>query len=63
MAEVYFCSDLHFGHNNIGKFRNHYVDNEETNRSRIMREWQARVTKRDVVYVLGDAAFTEEAND
>jgi calcineurin-like phosphoesterase family protein len=60
MANVLFCSDLHFGHNNIGKFRDTFVSSEEENRKLICQEWKAKVTKRDVVYVLGDACFTLE---
>lgn len=60
MANVLFCSDLHFGHKNIGKFRNSLIsDNtEEENRWRICEDWRKRVTKRDIVYVLGDACFS-----
>lgn len=59
MASVYFCSDLHFGHKGIAKFRN-VVVSEEDNRELIKRNWKALVTKRDIVYVLGDAAFDSE---
>lgn len=61
MANVYFCSDLHFGHKNIGKFRApHHVQSEEDNRWRICEDWRKRVRKNDHVYVLGDACFTME---
>lgn len=61
MANVLFCSDLHFGHKNIGKFRNALSGTtEEDNRFRIMDDWHRKVTKRDIVYVLGDACFTME---
>ena len=61
MANVLFCSDLHFGHKNIGKFREPCgVFNEEENRERIKEDWNKKVTKRDIVFVLGDACFTEE---
>jgi len=54
---VWLCSDLHFGHKNIQKFRGG-VESEEDNRNQIIRDWNRLVTKRDDVYVLGDAAFT-----
>lgn len=54
---VWFCSDLHFGHEKIGKFRNEILD-EGDNRNRIIQEWKDCVSKRDDVYVLGDVAFT-----
>jgi len=57
---VWFCSDLHFGHKNIQKFRPFVVD-EVDNRQQITDCWKEVVTKRDDVYVLGDAAFTMEA--
>ena len=57
MANVWFTSDLHFGHKNIQKFRLE-IKSEEENRNRIISDWDKLVTKRDDVYVLGDAAFT-----
>ena len=57
MANVWFTSDLHFGHKNINKFRLE-VSSEEDNRKRICEDWEDLVTKRDDIYVLGDAAFT-----
>lgn len=60
MANVLFCSDLHFGHTNIGKFRNSFIASEEENRQKICEDWRKKVTKRDIVYVLGDACFTQE---
>lgn len=64
MSNVWFCSDLHFGHKNIGKFRGmpegNLEDSEFKNRKRISDDWNNLVDKRDIVYVLGDAAFTME---
>ena len=57
MANVWFCSDLHFGHKGIERFRGL---NEEENRNRICDDWDRVVTKRDIVYVLGDVCFTTE---
>lgn len=57
MSNILFVGDLHFGHKNIQKFR-HEILSEEDNRQRIVADWKERVTKRDIVYVLGDAAFT-----
>ena len=60
MSNVWFCSDLHFGHKNIEKFRGEFVESEEDNRQLIKDDWNAVVQKRDHVYVLGDACFTME---
>jgi calcineurin-like phosphoesterase family protein len=60
MANVWFTSDLHFGHKNIQKFRLE-ISSSEDNEQRIIRDWANKVTKRDDVYVLGDAAFTMDS--
>lgn len=61
MSKVYFTSDLHFGHRNIGKYRADIgLDSEQKNRDAICREWAGRITKRDVVWVLGDCCFKED---
>ena len=61
MSNVWFCSDLHFGHVGINKFRE--VTDEAHNRRLITDAWQENVRKDDVVYVLGDACFTMETVD
>jgi calcineurin-like phosphoesterase family protein len=61
MANVLFCSDLHFGHANIGKFRKNIGESGDAgNRNVIENDWREKVTKRDIVYVLGDAAFSSD---
>lgn len=62
MSNVWFIGDIHAGHNGIQKFR-HFVKSEEHNRELIEKCWRRVVTKRDIVYVLGDAAFTQEGLD
>lgn len=62
ISEVYFCSDLHIGHKNIANFRKE-MTSEQNNRDVIKSHWDSIVSKRDLVWVLGDAAFTEEAID
>ena len=56
---VWFCSDLHFGHKNIQRFRP-FVKDMVDNEQQVISCWKGVVTKRDDVYVLGDAAFTME---
>lgn len=58
--EVWFCSDLHFGHKNIQKFRP-FVKDMVDNEQQIISCWKEVVTKHDDVFVLGDAAFTMAA--
>ena len=60
MGNVWFTSDLHFGHKNIQKFRLE-INSLKENEQRIISDWTQLVTKRDDIYVLGDAAFTMES--
>lgn len=62
MSNVWFIGDIHAGHKNIQKFRGSCTS-EEDNRKQIEEAWKERVKKRDLVWVLGDAAFTEEGLD
>lgn len=66
MAEVFFTSDLHEGHKNIGRFRKIPEwaleqaggDAVVANSLWIDYHWRKQVTKRDLVLCLGDNAFT-----
>ena len=61
MSKVYFTSDLHFGHRNIGKYRDFIgINSEQENREKICAEWANVIMKRDVVWVLGDCCFEKE---
>ena len=62
MANVYFIGDIHAGHTNIANFRKE-ITSEEHNREVIAESWDKLVTKRDLVWVMGDAAFTQEGLD
>lgn len=59
MSIVYLCSDWHLGHKNIAKFRD--VSSAEQNTQRLLQGYLATVTKRDVVWFLGDVAFNYES--
>lgn len=60
MTTTWFCSDLHWGHKNIGKFRTPLVSSERENRHRIKQEWKNLVNKKDDVYIVGDFCFDME---
>jgi calcineurin-like phosphoesterase family protein len=62
VSHVYFIGDLHFGHTGIEKFRTQFPS-EAVHRQYIMDIWTDHVRKRDVVYVMGDAAFTQSGLD
>jgi calcineurin-like phosphoesterase family protein len=59
MSNVYFIGDLHFGHANIACFRSEFAS-ELDHREALVDKWNRRITKRDLVFVMGDAAFTQE---
>lgn len=58
--EIWFTSDIHFGHSNIIKHANRpFADVEEMDEG-LVREWNARIGKEDTVYFLGDFSFHKE---
>jgi len=60
MTQVYVISDLHLGHKSILEMSKGYRDGKNIEEhDQILREkWDSKVQKRDIVYVLGDVAFT-----
>lgn len=52
MGEVFVIADLHFGHRKLAEVRGFTL--VETHDAAICDAWKRVVTKRDVVYVLGD---------
>lgn len=64
MGRVFFISDLHLGHESILKWRddphgNRFTSVEEHDEL-IINLWNSVVTKRDVVWVLGDVCFNQQ---
>jgi calcineurin-like phosphoesterase family protein len=59
MAKVYVISDPHFGHSNMALKRG--FDSSEAMDNFIIAQWNQTVSKRDVVYLLGD--ITMEKGD
>jgi calcineurin-like phosphoesterase family protein len=54
----YFTSDLHFGHQNLLGFDNRPFSNSDEMTVGLIERWNARVTARDTVYVLGDMMWS-----
>ena len=52
MSRVFVIADLHLGHHLVAKLRG--FDNVFAHDNAIVENWNRVVTKRDVVYVLGD---------
>ena len=58
MSEIFFTSDLHFGHKNLLKFTKPrpFTTIEEHDQT-IIDNWNSVVNQDDTVYVLGDIAM------
>lgn len=69
MSRVFVISDLHFGHKRITDFtcelgKSYRAGSSCTeNMQNIITNWNSVVGKRDLVWVLGDIAFTQEGYD
>ena len=60
MSRVFFISDLHFGHKNLIKnLRNMSVEESD---KLIINNWNKTVTKKDIVYVLGDITMEDPSH-
>lgn len=57
MSEIWFASDMHFGHKNIIEYCNRpYADVDEMDEALVVN-WNSNVRPCDTVYHLGDWAF------
>ena len=57
MSKVFFTSDLHFGHKNVIRFDNRPFASVDEMDKELVRRWNRKVAKDDVVYVLGDVSW------
>ena len=63
MAKVFFTADLHFGHENVIRFDNRPFETVEEMDAELIRRWNAKVGKGDLVYVLGDMIWKTRNSD
>lgn len=61
--KVFFTSDLHFGHDNVLKFDNRPFETVEEMDEELIKRWNKKVGKGDLVYVLGDLIWKSANND
>lgn len=61
--KVFFTSDLHFGHENVLKFDNRPFQTVKEMDEELIRRWNNKVGKGDLVYVLGDMIWKTETNE
>ena len=54
---VFFTSDLHFFHKNIIRFDNRPFTSVEEMNETLIRNWNRKVKKDDLVYILGDISW------
>jgi calcineurin-like phosphoesterase family protein len=55
MSKIYLISDLHLGHVNMSIKRG--FDSIESHDNHIVDKWNSVITKRDVVWILGDISM------
>lgn len=63
MAKVFFTADLHFGHENVIQFDNRPFETVEEMDAELIRRWNAKVGKGDLVFVLGDMIWKTRNSD
>ena len=61
--KVFFTSDLHFGHANVIEFDNRPFATVEEMDSELIRRWNEKVGKGDLIYVLGDMIWKTRNGD
>ena len=55
--ETFFTSDLHLNHSRVIKYDDRPYDSVEEMNEALIQNYNARVGRRDTVYILGDFAF------
>ena len=54
---IFFTADLHLGHKNIIRYCGRPFSSVEDMDATIIKNWNAKVTSNDLVYIIGDFAF------
>lgn len=60
MGKIFFTSDLHFGHKNILKYDKRPFSSVEEMDEELIFRWNKKVSKEDVVYILGDISWRKD---
>ena len=59
MSMVYVTSDWHLGHKSVCRWRTEFTSSEQHDEL-ILKLYNSKVTKRDIVWFLGDIIFSKE---
>lgn len=59
---MWFISDSHFFHNNVIKYSNRPFSSVEEMNETLVKNWNDKVSKTDVIYHLGDVIFAKHDN-
>ena len=60
MSLVYITSDLHLGHTKVLEFGNRPHDDVDEMFECLKEQWNSVITKRDIVWILGDVAWSQQ---
>lgn len=63
MRKIFFTADLHFGHENVIGFDKRPFATVEEMDAELIKRWNNKVGKGDLVYVLGDMIWKSHNND
>ena len=61
--KTFFTSDLHFGHENVIEFDGRPWNTVEEMNEGLIKRWNNKVERGDIVYVLGDLIWKTMTND
>ena len=61
--KIFFTGDTHFGHENVLRFDGRPFKSVEEMDCELIRRWNAKVDKGDLVYVLGDMIWKSRNDD
>ena len=61
--KIFFTSDLHFGHENVLKMDNRPFKTVDEMDAELIKRWNKKVGKGDLVYVLGDFIWKTKSDE
>ena len=62
MAQKFYISDCHFGHNNVIQYDGRPFSSVDEMDEIMIENWKKRVKEEDEVYIIGDFCYRSEKN-